>query len=272
MQYFVSAENIAYHHWQLELLIESFKMHNLQDSLVIGLAANTEPIYSEPINLSSHKNVFIHDNVGKEKNCPSFNRAYGLYVALNKDLIKAPLTILHPDTILVKPLELKNIDVTFQIDPDFTIERSKSEEFLKNVKEAKNIKEDLWLPLGDTICFEKLPDDLVKRVLKITDYLTETHANWEDAEKTGWALTLLEYYGHLSYYGTVALENTLLDTELKSFIHYRRGLPPYFNKHMFHFEPPTIFSMGDPYDILLKYNANKVMDYVGKVINSYRSK
>jgi len=272
MQYFVSAENIAYHRWQLELLIESFKMHDLQDSLIIGLAENSEPIYTEPKNLSSHKNIFVHDNIGKEKGCPSFNRAYGLFVALNKNLIKAPFAIIHPDTILVKPFENNSIDVTFQMDTDFTLEKSKSEDFIKTVKEAKKIEEDLWLPLGDTLVFEKFPEDFIKRVLELADYLTKTYPNWTDAEKTAWTLTLLEYYGHLTYYGTIGIENTLVDAELKQLIHYKRGLPPYFNKHMFHFEPPAIFGMGDPYDILLKYNANKVMDFVGKVILSYKNK
>lgn len=270
MQYFVSAENTAYHHWQLELLIESFKMLDMQDSLVIGLAETKQPIYAEPTNLRSHRNVFVHDNIGREKNCPAFNRAYGLYVALTKGLIKPPLALIHPDTILVKPFERSHIDVVFQMDMEFTVERSKSEDFVKTVREAKNIKDELWLPLGDTICFEKLPDSMMRRVLEFTDYFTKTQPNWEDAEKTAWALTLLEYYGHLTYYGTVNIENILLDTELKKLVHYKRGLPPYFHKNMFRFEPPTIFGMGDPYEVLLKYNANKVMDYVGKVITSYK--
>jgi len=270
MQYFVSAENIAYHHWQLELLIESFKMHNLQDSLVVGLADSTDPIYSEPVNLRSHKHVFMHDNIGKEKGCPSFNRVYGLYVAITKGLIKPPFIIIHPDTILVKPIENKSIDITFQMDLEFTLQKSRSEDFVKTVKDAKKIEEDIWLPLGDTFCFEKLPDEFIKRVLELADHLTKAHPGWEDAEKTAWALTMLEYYGHLTYYGTVGIENTLMDNELKHLVHYKRGLPPYFNKNMFRFEPPIVFSMGDPYDILLKYNANKAMDYVGKVILSYK--
>jgi hypothetical protein len=117
---------------------------------------------------------------------------------------------------------------------------------------------------------EKLPDTLIKRVLELTDYFANTQPEWEDAEKTAWALTFLEYYGHLTYYGTIGIENTLIDTELKKLVHYKRGLPPYFHKNMFRFEPPTIFGMGDPYEILLKYNANKVMEYVGKVILSYK--
>lgn len=271
MHYFVSAENIAYHHWQLELLIESFKMHNIQDSLTIGLAENNQPIYTEAKNLRRHKNVFVHDNIGREKGCPSFNRIYGLYVALTKNLIKPPITIIHPDTILIKPFEPNVIDVVFQMDPEFTVDKSRSEDFVKTVREAKNIKEELWLPLGDTICLEKIPDQFIKRVLEFADYFSKTQPNWPDSEKTAWALTLLEYYGHLTYYGTVNIENNLLDNDLKKLIHYKRGLPPYFHKNMFRFEPPSVFGMGDPYEVLLKYNANKVMDYVGKVINSYKN-
>lgn len=267
MQYFVSAENTAYYHWQLELLIESFKMHNLQDSLVIGLAESKQPIYKELKNLNSHKNIFLHDNIGREKNHLQFNRIYALYVALSKDLIKAPVSIIHPDTILVQPFEPNAIDVIFQVDHEFTLEKSKSEKFVKTIRDAKNIKEEIWLPIGDTIYLRKIPDNFINRILELTNHLIQVHPNWKDAEKTAWALTFLEYYGHMTYYGTSSIENTLLDKELKKLIHYRRGLPPYFHKNMFHFEP---VSMGDPYEILLKYNVNNVMDYIGKVINSYK--
>ena len=51
MDYFVSAEDTVYHHWQLELLIESFKLSNLADKLVIAVAQNDD---DKPIDFTAN--------------------------------------------------------------------------------------------------------------------------------------------------------------------------------------------------------------------------
>ena len=52
MHYFVAIENTISDLWQIELLIESFKMRNLQDDLIIAVAGQ----YTAAKNLSQQKN------------------------------------------------------------------------------------------------------------------------------------------------------------------------------------------------------------------------
>lgn len=261
INYFVSAENIAYHHWQIELLIESFKMLDLQNSLTIALAESQEKPYVDYTrNLSSHKKVFTHENVGRKNNCLSFNRIYSLYFALFQKIIEQPLVIIHPDTILLKPFEERSYDFIFQREE---IEQPKELlEFVNSIKSANNAE---WYPLGDTIFLRNIPLEFFRRVLEIANYLKD--------EKLGWILALMEYYGHFSCYGTSEIESILLDNDLKYLIHYKHGLPPFFNKQMFRFEQNTI-GMGNPYDIIMQHNSSNATVYLQKVvekIKSYRS-
>jgi hypothetical protein len=58
MDYFVSIENTPYDLWQIELLIESFKINHLEDSLVIGMAG-PNPLLTK--NLLAHKRIMFHE-------------------------------------------------------------------------------------------------------------------------------------------------------------------------------------------------------------------
>jgi len=130
----------------------------------------------------------------------------------------------------------------------------------KNLIDAiwKIKKMAIWLPIGATIYFQYAPNSFFKRALELWTILQE--------EKLAWLITMLEYFGHLSYYGTFSFENCLLDNELKNLIHYRHGIPPVFDKRMFTFEPPNVFGMGNPYDILLANKISNSVIYIQELI------
>lgn len=264
MNYLVCAERTAYHLWQLELLIESFKLLDLQDSLTIAIAENKEPVFCPyNRNFNSHKKTFAHNNAG---NC---NRVYALALALQNNMVKFPVTILHPDMILVKPITTRTYDFAFQLDQSFKqIEDADLSTLITKICETKKL-ELTWLNLGGTFCINNLPQGFIERVVTVANYWKSHGKTWH-VEKAAWLTTLLEHVGHLSYHGTFDLECQLVDKELKSVIHYKHGLPPMFTKQMFKFEWPNIFNMGDPYQILLENNPNKVTDYVQKVVKTYK--
>jgi hypothetical protein len=243
MQYFVSAKNTVYYCWQLELLIESFKFHNLEDSLTIALA---EPVYTNYTkNLQKHKNIFVHEPM---------NRIYALNIALEKKLIQMPFTLIHADMILTNPIDQQKQDITFQIDNTFIPRKM---ELIDTIRKVKGIG-NTWLPVGATICFQYASIPFFRRALEICSILKE--------EKMAWLITMLEYFGHFSYHGTFSFENCLLDNNLKNFIHYNHGLPPLFNKRMFTFEP---LGLGNPYEILMANNVSKSVAYIQNIINKY---
>ncbi len=253
IDYFVSAENTAYQHWQLELLIESFKLQGLQDNLAIALANNQEEkLVDFTHNIKKHKRIFLHDNRGLKS--PPLNRIYSLFTALENKLVKQPLVLIDPDMILVTPVSYTE-NITFQVNPLFT-------------KDYCPIEIGNWIPLGSVMIFNDVPLDFFKRVIERAESLELDKNCWHN-ERVAWILTMLEYHGHISYKGVYDLEMTMMDNLKHNFIHYTKGLPPVFNKYMYKYKPPNTFVMGNLFDCLLENNPTMSTDYMQQVVRSY---
>ena len=284
MEYFVSAEDTSYHHWQLELLIESFKLHGIQDKLVIAVASNNEEkLIDFTANLRVAQRMFVHDNIGRKRGYLPLNRPYGLFAAVSQGLVKLPVTLIDPDMILVVPPPDPTENIQFQLNPSFTSDyvmanQCPARKHIQNLLKLKEIEDadiNYWIPLGSVMTFNNVPQEFFSRVVEWTETLEyerkrETNVNWWHTEKAAWVMTLLEYHGHLTYRGRHDMEMTLLDNnKTNHFIHYTHGLPPVFSKHMYRFQPPQAFSMGNLFDVLLENNPTTCTNYLQHIVRSY---
>jgi hypothetical protein len=165
MQYFVSIQNNAYCRWQAELLIESFKHHHLDQQLVVAIADNQQPdvpIYEK--NLRAHERKFVYMDFGQEYK--AFNKTRSLMFALEQNLLQKPFAILHPDMLLLNPIQVPQESFVYDINPAYV---NNLKPFLKNRLEYlfRESPGDwfAWIPLGDTMVFNKdIPDSFFKRV------------------------------------------------------------------------------------------------------------
>ncbi len=284
MNYFVSAEDIAYHHWQLELLIESFKLHGLIDKLSIGVAENNEEkLVDFTHNLKiAQKQIFRHDNVGRRRGCLSLNKPYSLYAALTQGLITQPVTLIDPDMILVSPVSEPVENVVYHNNPLFTCDYVEQnhcpvKKHVREIMEIRKIEDigvDYWISLGSVMTFKDVPKDFFSRVIEWTERLEyerkrKSDNEWRHTEKAAWIMTMLEFYGHLSYHGRNDYEMTLLDNRNANFIHYTHGMPPVFSKFMYSYKPPHAFAMGNLFEVLLQNNPTVSTNYMQKVVKSY---
>lgn len=285
MEYFVSAEDTSYHHWQLELLIESFKIHNLQDKLVIAVASNNEEkMVDFSANLKTCQRIFMHDNIGRKRGYLPLNRPYSLFAAISQGLVKLPVTLIDPDMLLVVPLAAPQENIQFQLKPLFSCDyvtqnHCPIRKHIKELLKIRNAEEDseinYWIPLGSVMTFSNVPNDFFGRAVEWTETLEYERKktagkDWWYTERAAWIMTLLEYHGHLSYHGRHDLEMTLLDNNKKNhFIHYTHGLPPVFSKLMYRFQPPQAFTMGSLFDVLLENNPTSSTNYMQYVVRSY---
>ena len=283
MEYFVSAEDTSYHHWQLELLIESFKLQGLQDKLVIGIAENNEQKSIDfSSNLKDFKRIFLHDNIGQKRGYLPINRPYSLLIAVSEGLIKPPFALIDPDMILVNPIPDPTENIQFQLKPTFTCNFADQnhcpvKKYIKELLNAKNIKDeiDYWIPLGNVIVFKDVPKEFFTRAVEWSEILEyerkqSTDKDWWFTERVAWIMTLLEFNGTLTYNGRYDLEMSLIDNnKINHFIHYSQGLPPVFNKLMYRFQPPFNFAMGDLFSTLLENNPTTSTNYLQHVVRSY---
>lgn len=282
MQYFVSIENTTYFLWQIELLIESFKRHNLEDKLVIAIAENNNPVSGEyQTNLMNHKNKFLHFN----HEVKFKNKFLGLWAALEKKMLTYPFAIIHPDMVLYKPIKDDSItsDVTFSIEQETEfIQNNFIKNYINEIKEITHMEEDLpSIPLGGVLVFNKEIEYLCKRLFFNADKLLELEQPQDTSfklEKSVWILTLIEaalkLFGNSKNIklGTGAFEQTLMHHDVhNNFIHYKHGLPPDWSKYQFLFgQYAFMWNGAGPYDSLLKVNGTSSTNYVCELIESYK--
>jgi hypothetical protein len=111
MKYVVSVENTSYFYWQLELLIESFLIHGIQDDLIICFAENDgNKVGGYSKNIIKYGKKIMHENTGKEKGCPVANRIYALRNLYRSGDLDLPFVVIHSDMILKNPIEKYNSD------------------------------------------------------------------------------------------------------------------------------------------------------------------
>lgn len=264
MDYFVSAENTPYHQWQLELLIESFKSQDLDDSLVIALAeSDVSPKPEFCRNLWNHERLFCHTNIGKTRGYNKLNELYSLVWVLENGTLKQPFAIIKPDMVLNKAIVMDDDrpSVLFHPSPFFTSDYV--EENTHNLQKYLPENVDLgknWIPLGDMICFNDVPVAVLERTIIATELLAFEQIRagrnevWKDTDKAAWALNLMDYVGYLVFRGEYRLTMNMLDPVGEAnFVHYENGLPPVFSKYMFQYLPPNQLSLGDPFLILSEH-------------------
>jgi hypothetical protein len=252
MNYYVSIENTYYHHWQLELLIESFKYHNIQDKLFVGIAEGDGLFDKDYLkNLQSHPNKMCHENYGDEIGRKDVNLYCSLLSALEFSFLAPPVTLIHADMVLVKPLETPKDDIIFSVDDSFDHLRTEVEEYT-------NIP--AWLPVGGVLTFNKDPIPLLNTIIARSQQVKHIKS-----------AVMLGLYEHIydNEVDGLPIETNLLHNEVESnFIHYNKGVPPHFSKR--HYNVGSILgNPKGPFAALSELNSTTNLRYVNKIIDRY---
>ena len=284
MEYFVSAGNKAYHHWQLELLIQSFKEYDIEDKLVVAISSSEDPLYKNFCNnLKNHKRIFEYDcdgSFGPERGL------VGLHEVLKTGELSQPFTFLRSDTILMHPTggtsieeDANNYEIQFSHNPLMN---------LKHFKEhgIANDHEGGWIELGNVLCLNNIElsffERLCHRMVDITSnkekyfkdpYLTYKNKKvWEAfAEKVCWIITIIENANNLRLKGITDLEISLYNNHTASFlIDYSNGLPPFFTKNTYKYENNYYCTdFETPFEALSDRFNTTTTSYVSNIVRNY---
>jgi hypothetical protein len=261
MDYFVNVENSPGQQWQAELLIESFKQQQLEESLVVGLSMTNIPPKGEFCrNLYSHCRIHSIANIGEVRGFDRLNWLYSMSNMLRSGSLKQPFVSIETNSVLFKPVAIdrqKEVPhVVFQVNPFFTLESV--EEYIPTIK--KHLKSADWVPLGSTIYFNNIPQGYFDRAVYLTEVLAYEQLRagkeiWRHTDRVAWVINILEMMGRCVIEGRYDFEMTMMDHgQSHNFINYERGAPPHFSKSMFQFLPPAMLSFGNPLDILAGLN------------------
>lgn len=277
MQYFVSIENTPYFHWQVDLLIESFKMANLEDKLVISVANNQDNFRFKTYgkNLDVHQPSFSHDNFGKELGYLPLNKIRAIAAAMEHKILAQPFAVIHSDMVLREPIKVDGKS-TFYFDtcvePDaetkWTVLEPRITQIIQNFGLTREAAAK-WLPLGDILVFQAMPENFVYRWLERTmEIVREKHVTAFSPEKDGLILALYDFLGRNLFYQGKPFQSNLLERNASNFIHFKHGIPPVFNKRNY-LHLGSGLAGDDPLDIILSHNPTPNTDWLQKVVKSY---
>ena len=265
MDYFVSIENTPYHRWQVELLIESFKAQNMADNLLVAIANNTSPqhdVYTN--NLFAHPRKFVHANVGKEAGYLPLNKLFALYTATKSGLLTQPFAVLHPDMMLLKPIEpLEVANVVMHAESFTPIEAvdllvQTHWDAAVAFRKLELNKSPSFHVLG-TMVFNCVPALFFLRTMNLAKDLLKFHPTVADHEaSTAMNISLCDYVG-LLVYRTAIMDRSLQSNSPANLLHYRSGsLPSFHKRHFLHESVAFSINMtaSNPYEALLKLQAS----------------
>lgn len=279
MQYLVSIENRPYHHWQIDLLIESFKLKGVEGQLVVALAEHHGQKYKQfGRNLVAHKHVYRHQNYGRIRNLPGLNKAYSVAALLANGKIQQPFCLIEPDMILLNPVQQPNEQFSFSPDVTFSLEVAEA----AGLKVREKGADKLWLPVGGVMYFNGVPPEFFTRAVEWGEGLeNERRAGGDEmscrlSARAGWAMAAADHSKDVTIGVEPRYEATLLENDTgKNFAHYQHGLPPVWNKRLYQFDPDEgDFRLGgpDPFETLLENNPTAVTNELQTVIRSYQGR
>lgn len=267
MQYFLSIENTSYHHWQTELLIESFKYHGIEDQLHIAIANYTNPVIPDyKKNIIAHKNKYVHIPISRK-----MNRICSLLWLLSEGILKQPFVVIHADMVLACPVAPFEERFVFCENHENDLLLNALASYLKPVFKEQDRMGYLWMPFGDVLGFNDMPIQFFEQAQQWLAYFNKKQDNF-NIERAAWHLTLAN--NKPTKARCLPLEQTMMDSNIKAnFIHYKKGILPMFHKKYYIFNENDNFmpTEQDPFDAIYKNTINGPTDFMKTLVENYRS-
>lgn len=279
MEYFVNSEQKAYDDWQLELLIESFKHHEIDEFLTIAGANVNQDRYDKLYNLIAHKNYFPYQSIGQKRGFTKLDELYSLAWCIQNQKLGQRICLIQPSVVIKNKSYTLNIPdkETFAvaIDPFFTFDHAEkmAGNFWENQNNSKDFYKNNWLPVGNVIFLNKISYEFVSRTIILAENLIVNQIInkipvWEDTIKLAWALNTIDHIGRINIFASYEYTSSMSDASNAPFIDYHAGLPPTFNKSMFTFKPPINIAFGDPIEVLANCRSSPNAAYMAEIANS----
>jgi hypothetical protein len=277
MDFLVIAEDIPYYQWQIELLIESFKIQGLQDKLIIYLVKTNESVDAIKININNHKNVFYHNSESLKTGTVNFD-FHNCILDYKSKNEKTDFAIIDPDTFL-KNFDYQVFDgnnILYQIDQAsnkeleliFKISRSKYNfEFYQT---SSVIYFNSTFDLNFFKSSFKVLEDLV-RIAFFTNLFNEHYK--PDIYLYKYAYLLIGMSYSVPIIPTYKLLNYVYEgyDQDVSFVSYKHDIKPYFYKKNYYHKDFKNLSLQypDPFQNLLDLPDFTYCYFIKNIVSKY---
>jgi len=277
MDFLVIAEDIPYYQWQIELLIESFKIQGLQDKLIIYLVKTNESVDAIKININNHKNIFYYNSESLKTGTVNFDFHNCILDYKSKNQ-KNDFAIIDPDTFL-KKFDYKVFDgnnILYQIDQASNKELELIFKISKSKYNFEFYQASSVIYFNSTFDFNffnssfKVLEDLI-RIAFFTNLFNENYRPDIDLYKYAYLLIGMSY--SVPIMPTYKLLNYVYegyDQDI-SFVSYKHDIKPYFYKKNYYHKNFKNLSLRypDPFQNLLDLPDFTYCSFVKNIVSKY---
>lgn len=280
MKFIVPAELNPQNQWQIELMIQGFKLIGLEESLVVCLATDDPNSFIPEMtkNLSTHRNIMLVPNTGARRGFEPLNRLYGVRSALLDGRLGDTFFVLEPDMVPCRIPSTSEItpNCSYQFDPNFFLEVINVNTPTKRHfgLEPAEVRNDQWACAGPLMCFSGFPPEFFDELIFESEQYVyrqfyDSGVAWDRSVQSATNYVMHKHLGSFSAIASYDLECNLMSDKLATFIHYETGFPPLFTKSMFAYKPPHYLSLGNPFRTLSQYAPTPPFQYLSQLATQY---
>lgn len=278
MDYLVVAPHTPFYHWQISLLLQSFRGHGMEENLVILLLSDSSPQHSTFYNsFGNHSRLHIMRFACDQH--PEILRANGIRHAVNAGLVTSPFVFIPPWCLLRSPMARPQANITFSFSADFDFPRLDTFGISSDAIQRRMHNQRRWLPTGEIVAFDEVGDDFFNKVVShaellafdsIRDGLKKGEEDYPRALcRAGIAFTALESSQRYTFDTTRHLECTLKEHDANAnFINYFYGYPPSFSRCFYPGSGDQLMAYGSPFQGMLDLPANHATNFLKQVVAS----
>lgn len=274
MQYLTCIENSIYYHWQIELLLESFKKYQNESELIVAIPNKSNPVECFG---KFHKNLSVYDNtIYFHDICQScnINSVYIPWIFAKRNILKETFCMVSPDCVFQNTFDYDPADqpeIVLALDPFLTFELARFHlgdfwiPFTDNPDKIKNA----WVPVGQAMLFNKIPVDFFEKAIQIAEILAKNQEKhvWDMTSRIAWILAIIFYSEGFKVKNDINVQY-ITSNESGHFVTYEHGINDLFNKKQFLFLSPHFVSAGDPIETLASLLQTKNSNYVSSIAKS----
>lgn len=233
MEFLVIAENKPYYQWQIELLIESFKLLKLQEHLYVFLIGENEKKFSK--NIDQHKNCFYLKDKSLKYGFNYFN-FFESIIWFKEIFHDKDFSIIDSDCLFVKDnfSSLKDKNIVYQTE---VVKNDSIETILNNLFNFRIYQICSFLYFSKNIS-----SNFFKKSLNFTESLIveiirrNLNQNFINNHIFKYGLILNSVYEKINVNTTYNIINFPQSNILKyNFLSYKHDIKPFFKKNDFEF-------------------------------------
>ena len=279
MHFLTIAEDTPYYQWQIELLIESFKMKNLEDKLFIYLIKTENSVDGIKNNINNHPNLFYY-NSDRIKTC-SLNFDFHQCILNYRDKFPLENFMIFDTDNLLKNIDESDFNLQNLV---YQIDQKENDELSLILKLSRSKYNYSFYPMTSIVYFSALYSyDFFKSAFLILEDLikisffcnidNEKHEPDLDLYKYSYLILSLMYnikvnpsYKLLNY----AYEGTDMDV---NFISYKHDVKPYFYKKNYFQKDFKNLSLSytDPFENMLDLPDFVGCSFIKSIVLSYQN-